>query len=84
MTTQTLSNNLSNTLPHAIKLFSVQKIAMWTKSLILRIHTARMITQQRRMLAQLDSDQLRDMGISQFDADIESAKGFWDIPENLK
>lgn len=78
------TNTLSIRLPKLIKSFSKQQLAAWAKAMMIRIRNARMVARQRRMLAQLDSSQLKDIGISRYDAVEESSRGFWDIPDNLK
>ena len=75
---------LSNPRPKYFKLVSKQFICLWIKAKVKRIQHARMIARQRRALAQLSSTQLRDIGISRYEADVESTRSFWDIPENLK
>ncbi|MES9871064.1 MAG: DUF1127 domain-containing protein [Sedimenticola sp.] len=39
------------------------------------------LTRQRRQLAQLSDDQLRDIGISRSDAQREARRPFWDEPK---
>ena len=77
-------NSLSINLPQLIKSLSSQQISFWVKVMIKRILNARMVSRQRRSLAQLDNAQLKDIGITPYEAGIETSRDFWDIPENLK
>jgi uncharacterized protein YjiS (DUF1127 family) len=78
------TNTLSMRLPQLVKSFSMQHISVWVKMMVTRIRIASSIVRQRRNLAQLDSFQLKDIGISQYDADVESSRDYWDISEILK
>ncbi|MFT6908566.1 MAG: hypothetical protein ACJAS1_005268 [Oleiphilaceae bacterium] len=78
------TNTLSMRLPELFKSFLMEHISLWVKTMVARIRIARSIARQRRSLAQLDSSQLKDIDISRYDADFESSKGYWDIPENLQ
>ena len=80
MTTHTVSS----VLPKRIKLVSKQPLSEWINVKLKRIQQARMIAKQRRQLAMLTSAQLRDIGISQFEANVESSRRFWDLPEHLE
>ncbi|MCP5206557.1 MAG: DUF1127 domain-containing protein [Hahellaceae bacterium] len=80
MFTTTLHLNL----PKLTKLLSKQRVMSWAKLVVKRIRLAREIAKQRRMLAQLNDSQLKDIGISRYDAIEESNRDFWDIPENQK
>ncbi len=77
-------NNLTIRLPMKIKLLSVRDIMRLCKTLMKRYRVAKMVARQRQQLSQLDSDQLKDIGISRSDAITESSREFWDIPEHLK
>lgn len=80
MFTTTLHLNL----PKLTKLFSRQRTVAQMKAMLKRIRVARAIAKQRRMLAQLNDAQLKDIGISRYDAIEESSRDFWDIPETDK
>ncbi len=38
------------------------------------------VARQRRQLAQLDAESLRDIGLTRDDVEIETARPFWDAP----
>jgi len=42
------------------------------------------LARQRRALAALDATQLRDIGISAYDAEIEAKRGLWDVPQKWR
>lgn len=68
-------------LPKLTKFFSKRRMVAQLKVMLKRIRVARAIAKQRRMLAQLNDAQLKDIGISRYDALEESKRDFWDIPE---
>ena len=72
---------VTNLLPQLCKLFSKQTTLLWINAKLQRIQYARKVSRQRRDLASLTSAQLKDIGISQYEADKESSRGFWDLPE---
>ena len=37
------------------------------------------ISKQRRALAEMSDHQLKDIGVTRFDADAEAARPFWDV-----
>lgn len=51
-------------------------------SLWSRIHSALALIRQRRALAKLSKEELRDIGISRSEADTEASRPFWDAPDN--
>lgn len=42
------------------------------------------VWQQRRELARMTDDRLRDMGISPAEATVEAARPFWDLPDSQR
>jgi uncharacterized protein YjiS (DUF1127 family) len=78
------SNNISINLTEQAKFISMKGMVSWGKVILIRVQNAKAVARQRRRLAQLDSSQLKDIGISRSDALAESSRGFWDIPQNLK
>lgn len=40
------------------------------------------IAKERRALQKLDANQLRDIGVSKFEATMESNKYWWDVPQH--
>lgn len=47
-----------------------------------RVHDMMMLARTRRDLAELDANQLRDIGITRVDAEQEAARPFWDFSQN--
>ncbi|AHD08979.1 DUF1127 domain-containing protein [Phaeobacter gallaeciensis] len=52
------------------------------RSIMATVAHALAVWRERRMLAQLDSSALEDMGISQRDAEAEARRPIWDAPNN--
>lgn len=71
-------------LPKRVKSFSKQSAFAWINAKLNRLQQARKVARQRRQLATLTSTQLRDIGISQYEADVESSRGFWDLPDHTE
>jgi uncharacterized protein YjiS (DUF1127 family) len=51
-------------------------------SLLSRLVQARALARQRKALATLDDAILKDIGITRFDAQRESARPVWDAPQH--
>lgn len=49
-------------------------------SLLARIATMVKVARERRMLADLDSHALKDLGLTEKDVAREMARPFWDVP----
>lgn len=52
--------------------FGREKLILWSAAVV--------IARERKMLLQCSAEQLRDMGISQADAEREAAREFFDVP----
>jgi uncharacterized protein YjiS (DUF1127 family) len=48
------------------------------RKLLARVRQWRQLSYERKLLTTLDSRMLRDIGISRADAELESARPFWD------
>ena len=57
----------------------VSPVVRFTRHLIASLE----IYKQRRQLAQLSADHLKDIGISPAQADREASRSFWDIPYKI-
>ncbi len=42
------------------------------------------VARQRAQLAQLDANQLRDLGLTRHEADQEASRPFWDVPASWR
>ncbi|MFV0361427.1 DUF1127 domain-containing protein [Tropicimonas sp.] len=49
-----------------------------------RIRNMVALRRQRRNLAELDDRALRDIGVSRYEAEIESARPSWDVPQHWR
>ena len=76
------SNSVLIRVPKQLKLISMRRIFSWVRRMRIRIQNARTVAKQRRRLAQLDSAQLKDIGISRSEAYAEYSRAFWDVPKN--
>lgn len=47
------------------------------------LHRILTLRKQRRALARLTPEQLRDIGVSMEDAQVEAARRFWDLPNRF-
>lgn len=75
------TNSLVMRLPKQIRCLLIQRVSLWVKAKWRRLVFARQVASQRNRLAQLDTAQLRDIGISQSEAQKEFSRSFWDLPE---
>lgn len=76
--------SLTLSLPKRFQGIPAKASTLSLKAFIRRFQNASMVAKQRQRLAQLDDNQLKDIGISRSEALAESSRGFWDIPEHLK
>jgi len=53
-----------------------------TKGIFHTISVAYSVWRQRRALALLDASALKDIGLTQGEADIEASKPVWDVPQH--
>jgi uncharacterized protein YjiS (DUF1127 family) len=49
-------------------------------SVFLTLELAMQVHRERRSLTLLDSSALKDMGLDQAEVNVESGRGFWDVP----
>jgi len=59
-----------------------QSIARWIKSANNRIKFLEQVRKERDELKNMSDDQLQDIGIHRADAEYESARGYYDVPED--
>lgn len=67
-----------------ISLISTRPLPHAHLNLRQRLLLARSIRQQRRALARLDANQLRDIGLTAEAAQNEAKRPVWDVPQNWR
>lgn len=67
---------IENRDPGTILAIVIRRLLRWMKR-------ASIVSMQRRDLANLSDDMLRDIGVSRADVDAEAARPFWDLPGGM-